>query len=89
MVLLDGVYLAVQSGHVLVISGYLDLSAHASPLPDFVTMDDASTTILAKVQCDNAQPEGLAAAQRIDTTSLTSIWPCFHCFQPAAPVQRR
>ena len=27
----------------------LDLSAYALPLPDFVTMDDASTTILAKI----------------------------------------
>ena len=30
----------------------LDLSMDASPLPDFVTMDDASTTILAKLQCE-------------------------------------
>ena len=74
---------------MLVISGYLDLSACASPLPDFVTMDDASTTILAKPQCSNAQPECLAAAQRINTTSLTSIWPCFQRLQPAAPLQHR
>lgn len=72
---------------MLVISGYLDLSACASPLPDFVTMDDASTTILAKVQCYNAQAQFLAAAQRINTTSLTSTWPWFQRLQSAAPLQ--